>query len=819
MAENGTFKNVFEGESVENFMAAFVLPSAERARLEAQHPKTDFSTFPDSIEKVRRDIKTIWQEHGFITPAVLQAKLTEKYIPDADPAVLKFIHDIELSRNTPDAVTGYVPKEHAYVATGLAHLFALETQRKMTMVEVDFSNMGGTNDYFQALLAKERDCHLNDVSPREARAMTDQAVLLLCRGLVSDLQSSLPVGASITPIRTGGDELRILIDGVNNEKQMQQLTDLLHAGIEKRCAAMGLQDHPHLKDPTNPVRNGFGAALALQDMGSIIKTNTLIQQLDGRIGQAKSDMGMLRLGRIDRDMVQVEWQAKVNSGRVKIPKGDTAHNFIATQVALAAATAQQAAQALRTINPAYNPTLKQGSAGFKQYVADFMSNETGIAAFDHAPLPRHLSHTHFAEGERSKNVAPMASLHARRVDAVKSDMAEKGIKISPAHWRMIDKSLSGLCAIDPAAEVMMPQMMVPTILALAKDHADFKKQFNINDKDTKAACAKAGIKPHEIGAPQGMVVSFHNLAGLNSALGHHYTDIILRHMVQGVIGKALKEAGIPMKMPEPVLIAHEGGANFTMVVSAGLKGSDGKPFFVSEKVMQQVEKNIAKRTAQLNNTNVAKFLKGNGVQITPNLKNYLVREKIDTFADIKDPKPRTMNIGDHRLTGLANGLGVVTASATVKTTANDGKINGYIFLDTLRHQAEEKMMVLRQGALMNGFVASALSQIQNPTQSKFGGIKTMSPVENLFHALPQAEHAGMPPEVQSLVHFRQLAKTTPLSKVMPLFERQYNSLLASGGLMEVGKWLQQSHTTPVSKHIPAAMKAPQHKNVPKNNGR
>lgn len=817
MAENGTFKNVFEGESVENFMAGFVLPAAEREKLQAKHPKTNFSAFPDSIEQVRQDIKTIWQEHGFITPAALQAKLAEKYIPDADPAVLKFIHDIELSRNTPDAVTGYVPKEHAYVATGLAHLFALETQRKMTMVEVDFSNMGGTNDYFQALLAKERNCHLNDISPREARAMTDQAVLLLCRGLVADLQSSLPAGASITPIRTGGDELRILIDGVNDAKQMQQLTDLLHAGIEKRCAAMGLQDHPHLKDPTNPVRNGFGAALALQDMGSIVKTNTLIQQLDGRIGQAKSDMGMIRLGKIDRDVVQVEWQAKVDSGRVKVPSGDTAHNFIATQVALAAATAQQAAQTLRTLNPAYNPTLKQGSAGFKQYVADFMAGQTGVAAFEHTPLPRNLSHTHFADSQRSENVAPMASLHARRVDAVKTDMAKKGIKISPAHWRMIDKSLSGLCAIDPAAEVVMPQMMVPTILAFARDHADFKNQFDLKDKDTKAACAKAGIKPHEIGAPQAMVVSFHNLAGLNSALGHHYTDIILRHMVQGVIGKALKEAGIPMKMPEPVLIAHEGGANFTMVISPGLKGSDGKPFFVSEKVMQQVEKNIAKRTEQLNNTNVAKFLKDHGVQITPNLKNYLVREKLNTFADIKDPKPRTMDIGDHRLTGLANGLGVVTSSATIKTAANDGKINGYIFLDTLRHQAEEKMMALRQSALMSGFVTSALSQ--STPNSKFGAVKQTSPLESLFNALPQKETPGMPPEVQSLVHFRQLANTTPLSKVMPLFERQYNSLLADGGLMEVGKWLHQSQPTPVSKHIPAAMKAPQHKNAPKNNGR
>ncbi len=812
MTGNSIFKNVFEGESVENFMAAFVLSPEERALLEKQNPGADYSAYPDNIEKVKSDIKAIWQQDGFVTPAELQAKLMAKYIPDADPTVLKFLHDIELSRNTPDAVTGYIQKEHAYVATGLAHLYALETGVKTTMIEVDFSNMGGTNDYFRALLAKERNCSIDDVPAREARNMTDQAVLLLCRGLVADLQATLPEGAKIVPIRTGGDEIRLIVEGVPASQDTPALTDILHAGIEKRVASMGLQDHPHLKDPDNPVRNGFGAALALQDMGGIVRTNTLIQELDSRISQAKTDMGLLRLGHFDRELSEIEWQAKVDNGAVKVPAGQNAASFIEERVTQDEIAATQAARTLRHMNPAHNSALVQGSEGFKQYSVSEEKQHGGVSAFDHIALPSELSHASLMAKARNDNLAPMASLHARRLESVRNSFEEQGVNISAAHWRMIDKSLAGLNAVDPAAEVMMPQIMAPTIAAWAVDREAFKSQFDPNDTAVKSACKQAGIKPDDIGNPQGMVVSFHNLAGLNSALGHHYTDVVLRHMVTGVIGKALEEAGIPMKMPEPVLIAHEGGANFTLAVAPGWKDDAGNPVFISEKTMQKVQEGIAKHTAALNKTNVANFLETHGIEMTDNLRNYLNREEIGTFADIRDPKLRTMEVGDHKITGLANGLGVVTAAGSIAIPANDARAGSYVFIDSLRQSAEQQMTSFRQAALTHGYMEHVFAEKQAVT-TRFGKTGPASMVQAVFDALPDREQPGMPPEVQALVQLRQMAGEQPAQKVMPLFEQQYNNMLANGSLVEVGNWIR--HAKPPEVAAPAIEQAVQAKAAPR----
>src|SRR5262249_45552840 len=156
----------------------------------------------------------------------------EKYAPNADPKVIQYIRQVESARMSPETTTGYLGKEHAYIATGLAHLYAKETGRPIAMVEADFSNMGGTNTHFEKLL---REQNLPGVSAaeikRQSMQMTAQAVGLLCKSLTSQLRSELPPEARIVPIRTGGDEVRLIVTGVEGEAQMQRLTDLMHAAV------------------------------------------------------------------------------------------------------------------------------------------------------------------------------------------------------------------------------------------------------------------------------------------------------------------------------------------------------------------------------------------------------------------------------------------------------------------------------------------------------------------------------------------------------------------------------------------------------------
>ncbi|MBI1216526.1 MAG: hypothetical protein GC185_12005 [Alphaproteobacteria bacterium] len=748
----GRFKNIFEGESVEAFMAGFALDDAAREKAAARYPGADFSAFPKTVEAVLEDVKTLWQEKGFMTPAALEAALIVKYIPDAPAGVLDFIRDIEYARNAPDPVTGYLPKEHAYAASGLAHLYTLETGKGMAMAEIDFSNMGGTNDYFREMLAAERFCAVEEVAEREARAMTDDAMLVICRGLVYDLKGMLP-DIDIVPIRTGGDELRILIGGVSDPEMLKNIAGELHTGIEMRVAQMGLQDHPHLKDPENPVRNGFGAALAMQDMGRIVKTNALVQELDADISAEKKRLGLIRLGEIDHESQEQGWLGAIESGKIKVPEGQDTKDFIDNLIARDILRTAEVSAALHVLNPAHNPALVQGSRGFAAVVEKQLAQTGGASEnlFPYAPLREDLTHQSLAQEDKPQEAAPMASLETRRRGRVEGEMKQKGFALTTVQKMMLDKALSGIAAIDPAAGVMMPQVMAPTIEAWSKD--------------SKMSGAH----------PQGMAVSFHNLAGLNGALGHHYSDIALRHMV-GIIKASLEEAGISSQMPEPALIAHEGGANFTLVVA------DATP-----EAMAKAQKNIARRTEEFNRTGIAVFLLRNGVADTERLRDYLQREGLRKFADIKDPKSRTMEVEGTKVTGYVNGLGVVSAAAPV---AND--VKGYVFLDKLRGDAEKKMNALRQGALVNDFMAGVLKNLS--LGEKFNTVavgRHRVEAGAVYRLLPMETFPDMPPEVQSLVEIKKHNADGRSRGTMRAFERQYNALMEDGGLIEVGKWLEK----------------------------
>lgn len=697
--QNGiAWKDILEGDEVERFLKSFVLSADERKRLEKNYPDADLSSLPSSVAQVQKDVSDIWRHKGFLTPAELKNELIQKYMPKTDPVVTAFIAAIELSRNKPEAVTGYLTKEHAYLATGLAHLYALDSGMPMAMVEVDFSNMGGTNAYFRDLLAREERVMPEEIEQRRAEVMTDKAMRLLSASMTDVICKELPE-ERVIPIRTGGDELRILVTGLGDYADIAALTNKLHGTIEKHVAGMGLQDHKHFKAPDDPARNGFGAALHIQDMAMIENPQTIIQELDGFISANKQLLGLMRLGRVDEEAVEAEAAAKIMMGNVVVPE-DAIEQSIAAEVARAKEAAARAAQDLRERNPNYNRTLSGGVEGFHYYV-DTTMPKSNVPMFQYAAVPDVLNVPTGGEN-RPAGVPPMASMETRHMVMSIRYFEEQSVTLDAAHRHLLRLSVRGLTPEDPSAKVMMPQGMVKIIDNVAADNKDFKAQFDPKDDDVKQALADAGMKSFDNVMPYGLGVSFHNLAGLNNALGHHNADLVLRYMAKHIIEGALEHAGIPTH-DNAAAIAHHGGGNFSVLLYPGGVEEGGKPWFVSPVLLNKARVEIKKRVSELNNTGISDFLLKNDVYVNAAMEEYFENEGLKTFSNIEDPKTRSYTTSTGSAEYKLNGVHAVISTGTVIFDANGNPaITGGAFIGQLRNDADEKIERMRTHMFLNG---------------------------------------------------------------------------------------------------------------------
>lgn len=709
--QNGiAWKDVLEGDEVARFLQSFVLPAEERKRLEKSDPPADLSSLPSSVAQVQKDISDIWRHQGFLTPAELKNALILKYMPETDPVVGAFVTAIELSRNRPEAVTGYLTKEHAYLATGLAHLYALDSGMPMAMVEVDFSNMGGTNAYFRDLLAREERVMPEEIEQRRAELMTDKAMRLLAAAMTDVICKSLPE-ERVIPIRTGGDELRILVTGLGDYADIAALTNELHGSIEKHVAGMGLQDHRHFKAPEDPARNGFGAALHIQDMATIENPQTIIQELDGFISANKQLLGLMRLGKVDEEAVEAEIAGKIMLGDIVVPE-EAIEQSIAAEVARAQTAAEKAAQDLRNRNPAYNSTLTGGVEGFHSYVDGAMP-KANIQMFRYTPVPDVLAVPTGGQ-DRPQGVPPMASMETRHMVMSTRYLEKQNVTIDAAHRHLLRLSVQGLMPQDPSAKVMMPQGMVKIIDNVAADNKDFKAQIDGTDDSVKQALADAGIKSVDDVKPFGLGVSFHNLAGLNNALGHHNADLVLRYMAKHIIEGGLEHAGIPTH-DNAAAIAHHGGGNFSVLLYPGGVDDGGKPWFVSPVLLNKARVEIKKRASALNNTGISDFLLKNDVYVNAAMEDYFENEGLKTFANIEDPKTRTYTNADGTAEYKINGVHAVVSTGTVVfDDKGNAAISGGAFIGQLRNDADEKIERMRVHMFLSG-QAETLAANAGPT--------------------------------------------------------------------------------------------------------
>ncbi len=708
------FQNVIEGDDVRHFFQQFILPP----ELAQSAP----NGFPKDIETVIADVQEVWDKKGLITPAELRAELLTKYLHNSSEhppeALVQFVRDAELSRNRPEQVTGYLDKEHAYLATGLNHYYAQSRGQQVLALEVDYSNMGGTNEEFQKRIAAERGIRIEDVPEKAYMNATDSAVKAMSLGMVHDLKEHYP-NIDVMAIRTGGDELRLMMrmkDGspVSLQTQME-ISDIIHAGVEERAATLGLQDHAHLKNPTDPRRNGFGAAVAVVDMQEINSPEAVthwVQDADARIKIAKLNIGALRRGEIDEDLTKLEIQRKIQAGELKVPDGMDKEKFVAQQLAEARVNAEAAGQALRDLNPYHNGSPPPTMADYERRVGEMIaqSGETGTPAAD---LPRSVADPVPIGADRPAGVEPCASLSRRRFALAADDISGQAgeAALTDLHKYVLRQTIGGLSATDPSSRVSMPGDSTRLIEAYSAEIGEFREHVrqHQNDPDVKAALDKAGIHSVEEIKPHVMAYSLHGLAAMNDTLGHHGADLALRTLGKELVNQSFAEVGLPTDARSPITMAHHGGGNFSLVIGPGMVDRDGHSVFVSEDMLHKAQERLQEKITDLNNLPIAEAFQKMGVELTPQERERLRSMGVEHLSDLPDSKDRAVKNehGDVVAKAKVNGVAAVTSTSAVQL---DGQVNGAEILGDTRNSADQKMGSLREQRVL----ASQQGEVSHP---------------------------------------------------------------------------------------------------------
>lgn len=601
-----------------------------------------------SREQVIGDIINIWQDEGkLIDSGELAVKLTEKYLDQKDVSeaakqqILADVRDAEAIKRSADGTTGVLKKDHKGVETALSHIYAKETGKPVMMLEFDFGNMGGTNEHFQkkyaiekfqqdhghatfadaekafkALPLEEQKVLSDAINIKQTFSKTDIAAKIITQSVYSDLQAHFP-DSQVTAIRTGGDELRFIVEGVEPSKYNDIIMATTH-NVEIKMAELGLLDHEHAKGRNNRFKDGFGGGLAAKDMREINDPDNIIAQMDEDVKAHKDSIGEVRVGR----HINIEETVKRNFGLAKD----------ADISALPAAEQQR-----------FNEEVKRQGEYLEKNAANIRA---------HAPKPAATIADYdekaakiLAEVDRTpQNTVNDPNLKAADVDGLAYDqyatieerraayMEQKRVpEYEKANGGPLDESIKKFMdhevrSINP----MDPSAGVHTV-------SDFYQ-------NAKLWHEAAGDGPK----PSTMFVGFQNLGGLNNLLGHDGADAVLTDMAK-IVKTSLNEAGIES---DKFVIAHNGGGEFRLLVQPGY-----------EDQLTLAQQTIADKTADLNRGNISEYLEKKGINLDADTKEKIAGK---SFSVVEDPKVRETAINGQKIEGYADGLAVISTHSEIE---------------------------------------------------------------------------------------------------------------------------------------------------------
>lgn len=493
-----------------------------------------------NISDITKHIRTIFQEKGYRTPWDLENDIIRDLRPDIPEAAITYADHYAASELAPDPMTGFYQKTQVPLTMALAALYAQSTGNPVSVIEIDFSNMRGTNEHFEKLLAAAEGTPTTGFIRHEAMHFTDRATLITASAIRNTVTDALgDKTRSIVALRTGGDEVRIVLPDVNIA-QASALVEKIHDAIEDVTARLDLHDHSHSKRPLDVLSNGFGACAAvfeLKNNGQSAYEDS-IRMADRQIQESKIDLGRKRLGNPLFDQLKPSGLRSPDCYRDR----ETARTHL---------------------------TAVLGSiAGLQENLGLETAPESKTPSFEEMLTTLHPDH-----------FLTIAQIHSTFFYHLKTGLEESGISLSPAQERILQIKANRFPAIDHATGTLMARDLPAVAGAAAKITA------GINGR------AGRSEPLWTLGA------SFHNLSGLNEALGHEAANTILHRQAHDVLEESLFRAGIAR---ENFYLAHMGGGEFRAVILPVIIDADGSTRIIDRKTMNAVCDMVRQKTKDLN---------------------------------------------------------------------------------------------------------------------------------------------------------------------------------------------------------------------------
>jgi GGDEF domain-containing protein len=466
--------------------------------------------------------------------------------------------------------------------------------------------MGGTNNFFQQLLADASGVSFDDVDPKEAHMLTDKAAFIIAQKIIEQIKKSCGERSLILPVRAGGDELRIMVTDVD-PKELKRMRARIHHSIELSMAALGLHDHPHAKAPDNPVKRGFGAAVCVMDMRDADPA-FYAEQADAKIEVEKRILGAYRLGRLPPQDIML----KMVFDKV-VPYYDGREPI---QEVLGREAETRYGGAYQRLKKAHGTCQLQGRSSLDLLRNICQQMDEQITQLDLSDEvysdPLSIWDNHDRSFANSKTF--YQSIKQRNFVKLTSILNDLEVDTDVYELAYLIMSMSDLSPEDPAAQVHMPRDL-PETLELYLDDLERHKEVladavhNENDEGVKvqSALSEAGMDFQDLEglSPMLLGVSMHNLAGLNKLLGHENADKALKFIAHDVMKKALMDHGMG---DDDYFLAHYGGGEFVALIEPVIQKNDGTLLIPSEALMETVRADINAKMKALNDMDISAFL-------------------------------------------------------------------------------------------------------------------------------------------------------------------------------------------------------------------
>lgn len=500
------------------------------------------------INMVLDHIRTLYIDHGYRDPQDLENDLIRTLQPDMPDAAIEAADRYAADDMIPDQLTGYQQKTKVPLVMGLAALYEQTTGQPVSVMEVDYSNMRGTNEHFARLIGTAEGRSPDSVM-RDAMNMTDYISLIVAQTITNTVQNHIGdrEDVSMIPLRTGGDEVRIVLPGLPADEARALLT-VVHDQIEHVTARAGLHDHIHSKRPLDERSNGFGACATIFEL----KANghnaysEAIKAADHDIQRTKAELGQARLNNPALNALK--------------PSGSMDPN-IYTDPDIAA--------------DHYTHVMAAMGDLYQKHV-DIKLDANAVPSLE--SLATQLQPDHFLTLKQIEQ-----SFH----DHLLKDMKDQGLTLTREQERLLTAKVTKF----PSADFASGTLIARDFPAMAGAALRVIDDINARTGQTEP--------------PITLGVSFHNLAGLNETLGHEISNSVLHYQAHQIIGAAVHKEGIA---DENFVLAHMGGGEFRAVIQPVIPRDGANPHIITNQNLMNIYQSIQNGVETLNLIKVDDFI-------------------------------------------------------------------------------------------------------------------------------------------------------------------------------------------------------------------